>query len=339
MRLRSAGSADCGCSGAQLAWVSCMNTFIRVAEVWVPSVDGGVLELADGWFDNAPAFGRISREMCFGRDEGLPGRAWEEGRPLLLRQFEGSYFRRIDAARAGGLSCALALPVFLNGALSSVLVLLCGEVQAQAGAIELWHNDPRITSDLRLDDGIFGGDTAGTALEALARDAFLPRGSGLPGLAWQREQAVFMEQLDAAHFLRAQAAADAGLVSGLALPCAGRDPAHTWVLSLLSSPATPIARRIEGWLPDTDGLMLQRGFGFCEARGSLPTESLPLQALGAIGRALSTGVVQVCTSPEPAGQALAGELDAAGLRTVVAIPLVQAGASGDLISEVVALYF
>ncbi|HSI52227.1 MAG TPA: hypothetical protein VLA61_28510 [Ideonella sp.] len=314
-----------------------MSTFIRVAEVWVPSADGGVLELADGWFDNAPAFGRISREMCFGRDEGLPGRAWEEGRPILLRQFEGSYFRRIDAARAGGLSCALALPVFLNRALSSVLVLLCGEVQVQAGAIELWRNDPRITSDLRLDDGIFGGDTA---LEALTRDAFLPRGSGLPGLAWQREQAVFMAQLDEApHFLRAETAADAGLVRGLAQPCTGRDPDRSWVLSLLSSQATPIARRVEGWLPDANGPMLQRGFGFCEARGRLSTESLPVQALGAIGKALSTGVAQVCTGPEPAGQALARELDAVGLRTVVAIPLVQAGADSDQVSEVVALYF
>ena len=37
------------------------KTFIRVAEVWVPSTDGHLLELAGGLFDEAPAFGAISR--------------------------------------------------------------------------------------------------------------------------------------------------------------------------------------------------------------------------------------------------------------------------------------
>jgi len=107
-----------------------MEPFIRVAEVWTPSKEGSPLELSAGLFDAAPAFGAISRKMCFGRAEGLPGRAWDEGRPVLLQRFEGSFFQRTEAARAAGLSCAVALPIFVGGRLTSVVVLFCGDVQA-----------------------------------------------------------------------------------------------------------------------------------------------------------------------------------------------------------------
>ena len=78
-----------------------MRTFIRIAEVWVPSEDEGLLELAGGLFDSAPAFGAITRRMCFG---------------------VGSYFRRAAAARAEGLSCAVACPIFLGDVLTCVVV-------------------------------------------------------------------------------------------------------------------------------------------------------------------------------------------------------------------------
>ena len=244
-----------------------MGTFIRVVEVWRPSPDGTLLELADGLFDAAPGFGAASRGLCFGRGEGLPGHAWLEARPLLLSRLEGSYFRRMQAARAAGLDCAVALPLFRGDELSSVVVLLCGDADSQAGAVELWHNDPRVTGDLTLDDGYFGAGS--DALEALSRDSFLPRGAGLPGMAWQREAAVFIDGLgDSRHFLRAQSAASAGIVRGLALPC-GSATHQTWVLSLLSSSANPIARRVESWLPGEPGGLLQRGFGHCEALGAL----------------------------------------------------------------------
>ena len=71
-----------------------MQTFIRMAEVWLPSADGTLLEPGGGIYDAAPAFGAATRQMCFGRAEGLPGRAWDEGRPLLLSPLDGSTFKR-----------------------------------------------------------------------------------------------------------------------------------------------------------------------------------------------------------------------------------------------------
>lgn len=314
-----------------------MDTFIRVVEVWRPSADGTVLELADGFFDAAPRFGAATRGLCFGRAEGLPGHAWDEGRPLLLRRLEGSYFRRVAAAGADGLNCALALPLFDGDTLTSVVVMLCGAGGEQVGAIELWHNDPRITGDLTLEDGSFGA--GGADLEALSRDSYLPRGAGLPGLAWQRGGSVFIDELGGSrHFLRAQAAASAGVVRGLALPCGRASDAQTWVLSLLSSARCPIARRVESWLPaDTPGL-LQRGLGHAEEQGRLPTgpeTALAPAELGIVGAAWADATARVSSAPERLGASLEASLQGAGLRATLALPV--PGDSG--VGEVIALHF
>lgn len=335
-----------------------MNTFIRLAEVWIPSTDASMLELAGGLFDAAPAYGAISHDMCFGRAEGLPGRAWDEGRPLLLRQLEGSYFKRAAAARAVGLTCAVAWPVFLEGALTCVVVLLCGDASTHVGSVELWHNDPRVGTDLRLADGYFG--TGSPALEELTRDAGLPRGAGAPGLAWQRDAAVFIGDISASkHFLRGPEAHDAGIVSALAFPC--RVPARqNWVLCLLSSKITPIARRVEVWRPNAEGTHLERVLGHCEVRGALSGLDAPAFAIdspASIAEVFRSGVAQAVpgtavhgekTNAAPGrpnqartateGEAIpmsAQEADAAGVRSLLAVPVMDE--SG--VAEVVCLYF
>ena len=83
-----------------------MKTLIQAAEVWVPDADGHLLEFGSGLYGGLVEFGAISRQMCFGRGEGLPGRAWDEGRPVLLKDLQGGYFQRAAAARRAGLACA-----------------------------------------------------------------------------------------------------------------------------------------------------------------------------------------------------------------------------------------
>jgi hypothetical protein len=314
-----------------------LNTFIRATEIWVPSADGLLLEFGGGLFAGAAHFAAISRAMCFGRAEGLPGTAWDEGRPILLKQFEGSNFRRTAAAKAAGLGCAVALPMFLGDTLTSVLVFFCSDDAAQGGALELWRNNPRVTTDMTLVDGRYGADAA--ALEALSRETFLPRGTGLPGLAWQRGSAVFMPELgNAGRFLRGEEAASAGIHRGLAIPCPTRAN-ENHVLTLLASAATPIARRIETWAPASGGSRsLQRSFGFCEGEGALAaaTASVPLEAgAGCVARAFMLGVPaltnQAAAEPGPVG-ASAG---ACGADAMVAVPIISEG----VVAEVLALYF
>lgn len=244
-----------------------MTSFIHAAEIWLPASDHSLLEFGAGAFGQALSFAAVSRAMCFGRAEGLPGEAWELGHPVLLKQFEGSHFRRTSAAKAAGLTCAVAMPFFVGGQLAAVVTLFGGDDQASKGAMELWRNDTRISSDMSLLDGYYGD--LPPEFERLSRDAFFPRGTGAPGIAWQRDEAVIMGQADAhVRFLRGEAAADAGICRALAMPCCSTGHA-SYVLMLLSGRETPIARRMERWVVDRPGAQLLLAAGHCELAGDL----------------------------------------------------------------------
>lgn len=300
-----------------------MKTLIRVVEIWVPDADGYLLELAEGLYGNAVDFGRFSRNMCFGKGEGLPGRVWEEGRPIILKDLQGSYFRRRLAAKAAGLTSGVGLPIYSGDELKAVLVFFCGGDGPDAGAIELWHNDPRVSSDLTLVDGYYG--SASSEFACASRDAYLNRGAGLPGLAWQRGSAVFMDGLAGnPKFLRAAEAGPAGMCHGAALPCPvpGRD---TYVFALLSAYSTPIASRVESWTADGETQWPKRSYGHCESAGPLPagqpaTPGFEQEAVSAVFR---TGVPTIRKSSAMA---------AGGL---IAMPVYSEGTVG----EVMVLHF
>ena len=297
-----------------------VRSFIRVVEVWVPSNDRSTLEFGAGLYGNAQRFSAFSRPMCFGYGEGLPGEAWQRGRPVVLKRFEGSNFRRTQAAAADGLTCGIAMPIFAGDFLTSVLVIFCGDDQAHAGAIELWANDPVLTRDLTLDDGYYGNTAE--AFEFISRRTAFRKGTGLPGQAWEAGLPVFQQDLGKGErFLRADSAQKVGINRGFALPCSARDGRH-YVMAFLSALATPIVRRFETWLPDAAGSYLLRREGFCEQAGALDGgrfEDRVMSGQGALGQALASGVPRI--------GALAGEPCAgvAGLRSVLALPVLQGG--------------
>ena len=271
-----------------------MNGLIQAIELWLPDAEASLLEFGAGLYGGAGEMQTVSRTMCFGRAEGLPGLAWDEGRPVLLSDLQTGLFRRAAAARRAGLTSAVALPYFDGPAVRAVLVLFCGGDTREDGAVELWRNDPRLTGDMTLLDGHYG--STARALLADAREAYLPRGSGLPGLAWQRQGSVFMTGLSgSSRFLRSEAAAAAGLLHGLALPCPVPGHEH-FVLTLFSTPASPIARRIDCWAPGARGSAPTRLHGHDEAAGELPGGA-PLAAddpaAAALARAFASGLPQL----------------------------------------------
>ncbi len=312
------------------------QSFIRVVEVWVPGNDRGTLEFSAGLYGSAKRFGALSRQMCFGYGEGLPGAAWQAGRPIVLKQFEGANFRRTAAARAEGLTCGIALPVFAGDFLTSVLVIFCGDDQAHAGAIELWANDPALTRDLTLADGYYG--TTADAFEFISRRTAFRKGTGLPGMAWEAGLPVFQEDLGKGErFLRADSAVKVGINRGFAVPCTSRD-GKNYVMAFLSAMATPLVRRFETWLPEPSGERLQRQGGFCEATGTVReggSRDFIERGQGTLGRAFFTGVPAVgenaASEPGPVGVAAGAAL----LDAVVALPVLRDGR----LQAVVAWYF
>ncbi len=312
-----------------------MNSLIQAAEIWLPDSESTLLEFGAGLYDKAVDFGVISRSMCFGRAEGLPGRAWDEAHPILLTDLQGGYFRRAAAAKKAGLTCAAAIPMYLADTLKAVLVLFCGGEQREEGAVELWRNDPRVATDMTLVEGYYGASA--NAMLADARETWLPRGIGLPGMAWQREASVFIDGVPRSpKFLRSESAAAAGIRHGLALPCAVPGNRH-YVLALLGTRNAPIARRVESWVPAAGGAM-QRSYGHCEQKGLLQAgEKVAMVGEGdnTIALAFASAVPQIRAHAAQEPGAVGASAVAAGLGGFVALPISAEG----VVSEVVALYF
>lgn len=313
--------------------------FIKAAEVWLPSEDGQLLEFGSGTFGSARRFASISKSMCFGRGEGLPGRAWDEGRPILLNDLADPYFRRTAAAQDAGLSCAVALPFFQRDKLTAVLVIFCSHGEAAAAAMELWHNNAHIATDMTLVAGAYGPH--GAAFETISHETSLPRGVGLPGQVWRRGEAVFMDDLGAKQyrFVRAEQVAAAGLKRGLAIPMESLRAADRHVLTFLVGARQALAKRIERWVLNDAKTSLSCVYAYDEQIGAavltdeVPS-SLPLLSAGSIATALLQGVPTIDINPAEDSGAPGVTATLIKASALITIPVVW----DDEVLEAVVLY-
>ncbi|MDQ8024245.1 MAG: GAF domain-containing protein [Moraxellaceae bacterium] len=235
-----------------------MKTFIRVIEIWLPTRDRTQLELSGGLYGHLDGFREFSADLRFGYDEGLAGRAWAARHPIILKDLEQPWFGRSEAARAAGLTCGVAVPVFAGDYLLAVLCFFCGDSEAHVGAIELWHNDADEGPDLSLVEGYFG---TADSFAWIARNTTFRCGFGIPGAVWHSNMPLIMEDLGSTPgFLRSEIARYNGIDHGLGIPFMD-DPGHTYVMTLLSAASSPIARRFEIWVPTAqrDALVFQAG--------------------------------------------------------------------------------
>jgi hypothetical protein len=85
-----------------------MKTFIRVVELWVPDRTRTRLEFGGCLgSEEYSEFKAVSENALFAYDEGLPGKAWACGHPVILTEFANSYFKRTDEAIEAGLTSGL----------------------------------------------------------------------------------------------------------------------------------------------------------------------------------------------------------------------------------------
>lgn len=296
-----------------------IQSFIAASEVW--KVEDGVLVHAGGNYGGLDAFEAASEKVVFAKGEGLPGKAWAEARPVVLKAFDGSYFKRTELAAAAGLTSAVAVPVFKGDTLLAVLVILCSDGDDRVGAIEVWEEKDGL---LMLDDGYYG---AAKEFEFISQHTHFPRGQGLPGGVWAAKTPILMRDLGSGYrFIRADSAGKAGLTTGLGIPVPV--PGNkTYVLTLLSARGTPIARRFEIW----DARVVKAGpneavliDGICETDGPLWSEDEERRVTawhGLVGRALGSGLPVV----ERRGPATAG------YENFVALPIHLDGAVSHIV--------
>lgn len=301
-----------------------VRPFIEVNEVWRP--EGDRLVQAGGNYGDLTAFEAASVRTSFAKGEGLPGKAWAEGRPVVLKEFDGSYFQRTEAAKAAGLTAAVAIPVFAEDELKAVLVVLCADDDVRTGAIEVWSEKDDY---LKLDDGYYG---AAKHFEWVSQHTQFPRGQGLPGGVWSSQTPILMRDLGSGYrFIRAESAGKAGLTTGLGLPIPVPGD-QTYVLTLLSARGTPIAHRFEIWDArsakvgnDKAAVLID---GICDRDGPLWDEDDPRRVAawsGPIGQVLGTGL--------PVALKSAPGLPA-GYSNIVALPIYR----GTSVAHIVAWY-
>lgn len=312
-----------------------MKTFIRVCEIWVPSKYRTELEFHSGLYGELQQFRAASERMCFGYDEGLPGRAWAARAPVVLKDLQHSYFKRAAAAREAGLTCGVALPVFAGDYLLAVLVLYCGDAEDQFGAIELWHNEAAKSADLTLVDGYYG---SAEEFAAVSREASFKPGAGLPGKVWQSGLPEVMSDLwYERRFARRADGAPLGLSKGLAIPLL-QEPGHSYVLTMLSALGTPVARRFEIWTMDAARETIVFAGGECDLNKAFPQDyanATVRRGEGPVGRVWASGLPEACEALADDASPNGRSARKAGLVSLLALPVL----AGGRLQAVVALYF
>jgi hypothetical protein len=267
-----------------------MKTFIKVTEIWIPTKDRTRLEFSAGLYGDLHEFRVASEKESFAYDEGLPGKAWAAGHPVVLTKFDHSYFKRTKSAKKAGLTCGIAMPVFSGEFLMAVVVFLCGDDQHHAGAIEIWSNSSEGNSELTVVDGYYG---TLDDFEALSEKIKFTKGSGLPGLVWETGMPVLIEDLgQSTTFIRSADAKKAGITTVLGIPVSVVAN-QVYIMTFLSAKATPIAQRIQIWAPDQSGERLVCQAGYSKQNDELAEifETISVRkGEGLLGRVWLTGV-------------------------------------------------
>ena len=301
-----------------------MKTFIRVVELWVPDRTRTRLEFGGSLCSaEYSEFRALSENTLFAYDEGLPGKAWAAGHPIVLTKFPDSYLKRADEAKEVGLTCGVALPVFAGEFLTAVMVLFCGGDEKHVGAIELWHNDPELSHELALVDGYYG---SADTFEFNSRHTRFPRGFGLPGRTWKAGMPLIITDLNNAKgFLRREEASEIGINCGVGIPYKTSSD-QTWVMTLLSAQATPIARRFEIWAPNESRNALVFQSGACNSNTDLDAlyaSKTINRGEGCIGGAWATGMPAINENLKYDESIVATLACASGMNQIVVLPVIE----------------
>ncbi len=217
------------------------NSFVRAIEVWRP--DGDLLQRDSGAYGQLADFESASVELVLRKGQGLPGAAWQTMRPEVWHDL-GPRFVRAAAAHVAGIGAAVAIPLFHGSELVAVVAFYCGDGE---GCIEVWDSNGK--GELEHADGYYGQLTA---FELVSRQCTFARGVGLPGQVFLAGIPLIIDDLrQSSSFMRAAAARQSGVESGLGIPlyCGGQ---IEQVLLLLSATSTPLARGFEVWVPGDD---------------------------------------------------------------------------------------
>ncbi|MCY0966489.1 GAF domain-containing protein [Parathalassolituus penaei] len=122
------------------------------------------LRVTDGYYGDLQHFDYISRKLTIAKGRGLPGQAWEKGRPLIMTDIgnNDAFLRSQDAAEAG-ICTGIALPYSILADETQVVTFLSAMGAPIAREFEIWIPDSANMS-LRFESG-FSVDRRNLAAE------------------------------------------------------------------------------------------------------------------------------------------------------------------------------
>lgn len=151
-------------------------------------------------------------------------------------------------------AAVLAFPIYRAGHIVSVLAFAAAADPAALGVFEIWEPHGEF-DEVKLTQGYYSQLDRFQNVSSFIR---FEKGSGLPGLVWQRRCAVVHNDLpNHPDFLRAAGASAEALTTAVGVPIFDDDFVASVVL--ISSAKSPLARGIEIWIPDADGFSLLEG--------------------------------------------------------------------------------
>ncbi len=237
-------------SGRLVRRASQPRRYVRGIEVWEPNGDRSRLVLRQSSYRDADAMADISKDLSFAIDEGLPGDVWKTRMPVIYRRLTSGPFRRTAAAAAAGLTTGVGIPIFCDGNVVSIVLLLLDGGESLKTVIEHWRVSPA-SNRYELFGGIYSNCEK---LRRLSEHVFFPIGEGLPGFIAERQMPYIGTRFaDDSNAVRGVAIAAEQLHSGLGMPLTDSGAASDDVLLLFNSVSTPLFRWIQIWKPSEVG--------------------------------------------------------------------------------------
>ncbi len=297
---------------------------VRVVEVWQPAEDGSGLRLVEGHYRDVPGFEESSKGIAFDEGDGLPGAVWKSGLPVVFDDLDRDDFLRRDAATASGLTAGVGFPVFDDGEIRSVVLMLTAGLGTAKGAIESWLPEAE-RRELHLGTAHYANLER---FEKLSRYACFPTGSGLPGRVWEGGRPVLeTDLLNSPGFIRSSGAEVDGLGTALGIPLFARPRELRSVLVFLSSSDRPTARAQLVWNVDEAGAVTLESAATetCPWTSAALAEQDFQPSEGFVARVVEDRTARFSTdlSADWSGLATAAQRD--GLHWALGIPVVADG--------------
>jgi FixJ family two-component response regulator len=226
---------------------------VKGIEVWSPSDDESHLVLTQNCYRDAAAFRDATKGMTFRRGEGLPGDVWERRAPAFLKEIITSDFVRSNAAGVVGMTTAVGFPVFANGRVRAVVLILLDSRHQVKAAFESWRVDPQ-SDALRLVNGTYINCER---LRRLSEFVHLPVGEGLAGIAAEQGRPyIGCRFSDDANAVRGLALVAEQLISGISLPLTDSGSIISDVFLMLNAESNPVFSVLQVWKQNGTGLTL-----------------------------------------------------------------------------------